>query len=295
MNIRDLQYLIAVHDLKNFSKAAEQCFVSQPTLSGQLKKLEQELGASLIERSTRQVLFTQLGEQVVEQAREILLSVQHIRDLATHSKDPMTGDLHLGLIPTVGPFLLPKIMQAISDQYPALNLYLYELQTEILIERLQKGELDAAILAKLEWEHSLPEMPIYSEQMKLAVAKNDPIAELNQPVDRDVLNGRRVLMLEDGHCLRDQAMGVCFAAGAKEDQRFKATSLDTLLHMVASGAGITLVPELACNEQLSGVRYLSFGAQPPCRDIVLLHRPKSSRLESLEKLVKLISECVATA
>lgn len=293
MNIRDLQYLVAVHDLNNFSKAAERCFVSQPTLSGQLKKLEEELGAALMERSTRQVLFTALGEQVVEQARGILLSVEQIREIARQTDDVMAGDLHLGLIPTVGPFLLPLIMPAISDQYPQLNLYLYELQTDTLIERLLKGELDGAILAKLDWQHPVTELSLYEERMLLAIASEDDIAGELSEVDRTVLDGRSVLMLEDGHCLRDQALGVCFAAGAKEDQRFQATSMDTLLHMVATGAGMTLVPELACDNNLPGVSYLPFTDPKPSREIVMLHRNKSARGAALSNLAKLIKAGVA--
>ena len=150
MNIRDLQYLVAVHDLENFSQAAEQCFVSQPTLSGQIKKLEQELGMSLIERSTRNVLFTEFGEAVVVKAREVLLTVSHIKELAEEMKDPFKGDYHLGLIPTVGPFLLPLIMAELNQTFPMINFFLYELKTDQLLEKLTKGELDAAILAKMD-------------------------------------------------------------------------------------------------------------------------------------------------
>lgn len=293
MNIRDLQYLVAVHDLNNFSKAAERCFVSQPTLSGQLKKLEQELGAALMERSTRHVLFTALGEQVVEQARAVLLSVERIKSIARQSDDIMAGDLHLGLIPTVGPFLLPLIMTELGAQFPDLNVYLYELQTEELIDRLLKGTLDVVVLAKLEWHHPVTELPLYEEGMKLAVSSADPIAVKSVPVERAVLNGRSVLMLEDGHCLRDQAMGVCFAAGAKEDQRFQATSMDTLLHMIATGVGMTLIPELACDDKVAGVSYLPFTEPKPSREIVMLHRSKSARVPAFENIAKLIRDCVA--
>lgn len=292
MNIRDLQYLIAVHDLNNFSKAAERCFVSQPTLSGQLKKLEEELGAALMERSTRQVLFTPLGEGVVAQARNILLSVDHIKNLARQSDDPMAGDFHLGLIPTIGPFLLPLVMPALNAQFPKLNLYLYELRTEDLIQKLLKGQLDAAILAKLNWDYPVQEQHLYHENMNLAVAQSDTLAKHSTPVEREVLIDRSVLMLEDGHCLRDQAMGVCFAAGAKEDHRFQATSMDTLLHMVATGAGMTLIPELACNTNLSGIKYLTFTEPRPSREIVMLMRNNSARKSAVEGIAKVISATI---
>jgi len=176
LNIRDLKYLVAVHDLNNFSKAAERCFVSQPTLSGQLKKLEDELGAPLIERSTRQVLFTSVGEKVVSMAREVLLTVDNIRSTAKESDDPMQGDFNIGLIPTVGPYLLPLLMPVLNTEYPQAKFFLYELKTEELLARLLKGDLDAIILAKMDWKHPVKEIPLYVENMKLAVNENDVLA-----------------------------------------------------------------------------------------------------------------------
>jgi len=292
MNIRDLKYLIAVYDLKSFSKAAERCFVSQPTLSGQLKKLEEELGSVLIERSTRKVLFTPLGEEVVRSAREAILSIDNIKSLVKSHDDPLAGECHIGLIPTVGPFLLPLVMPALSAEFPQLELYLHELQTEVLIKKLLNGELDAIILAKLDWSHPVTEMPLYTEKMQLAVSQTSELAGSKSPLKRSVLDGRSVLMLEDGHCLRDQAMGVCFAAGASEDTRYQATSMDTLLHMVATGAGITLIPELATNKAIEQVEYLSFADPQPSRDIVLLMRNNSPREQLLIRVSTVIGDSV---
>jgi len=291
LNIKDLKYLVAVHDLKNFSKAADRCFVSQPTLSGQLKKMEEELGTSLMERSTRQVLFTPLGEAVVNKAREIVLTVEHIHKLVQQSDDPMAGDFHIGLIPTVGPFLLPLIMPVLSSRFPDMNLYLHELQTDSLIDKLLKGELDAAILARLDWQYPVTEFDLYQEKMQLAVHCEDPVAAHAEPVQRTVLEGRSVLMLEDGHCLRDQALGVCFSAGAREDQRFKATSMDTLLHMVATGTGMTLIPELACGNK-AGITFIPFTDPQPSRDVVMLVRKNSARIPALERISQVITETV---
>lgn len=277
MNIRDLKYLVAVHDLNNFSKAAERCFVSQPTLSGQLKKLEEELGAVLIERSTRQVLFTPLGNQIVTMAREILLSVDNIVNAAHASDDPFSGEYHIGLIPTVGPFLLPLLMPVLTQEFPNAKLFLYELKTDELIERLLKGELDAAILAKLNWRHPVSETHLYQEPMKLAVKEGCELSKQRSAVSLSSLDNQSVLMLEDGHCLRDQALDVCFSAGAVEDERFKATSMDTLLHMVSAGAGMTLIPKLACANRVSGVTYVSFDEPQPKREIVMLTRKNSTR------------------
>lgn len=292
MNIRDLQYLVAVHDLNNFSKAAERCFVSQPTLSGQLKKLEDELGSELIERSTRQVLFTQLGEEVVRYAREALQTVDRIRSAAKQNTDPMVGDFHLGLIPTVGPFLLPIIMPELSAVYPQANLFLYELRTEELLDKLHRGEVDAAILAKLDWDQSFNQIDLYDEPMQLAVSAQDPLIETTKPLELTVLDDREVLMLEDGHCLRDQALDVCFSAGAKEDQRFKATSMDTLLHMVATGTGMTLIPQLATRNQVQGIRFMKFADPVPQREIVMLTRKNSARMLALNNVAKTIVETV---
>ena len=293
MNIRDLQYLVAVHDMNNFSKAAESCYVSQPTLSGQLKKLEGELNAPLIERSTRQVLFTALGEQVVDMARDVLLTVDNIRDAAKACENPMEGDFHIGLIPTVGPFLLPMLMPVLGREFPKAKLFLYELQTEVLMEKLLKGELDAAILAKVDSNHSVQEIPLYEESMKLAVCDSNALSKTTGPVDLNVLNGESVLMLEGGHCLRDQALGVCFSAGAHEDVRFRATSMDTLLHMVATGTGMTLIPELASSKPVSGVSYLSFDEPQPSREIVMLLRNNTARREAMSILAECISNTVA--
>ena len=292
MNIRDLQYLVAVHETNNFSKAADRCFVSQPTLSGQLKKLEESLGAKLMERSTRKVLFTQLGEKVVEQARNVLMTVENISDLARQNDDPFTGDYHIGLIPTVAPFLLPMVMPVISSAFPKMNLFLHELQTDALVDKLLKGDIDAAILAKLDWDYPVREFSLYEESFNLALSSKDPIAARGRPVAKSVLEDRAVLMLEDGHCLRDQALGVCFSAGAKEDQRFKATSMETLLHMVATGAGMTLIPDLACKKELDGITYLPFIDPQPSRDIVMLVRNNSSRMTALEKLRGTIAHAI---
>jgi len=292
LNIRDLEYLVAVHDVSNFSKAAQICNVSQPTLSGQLKKLETDLDVSLIERSTRRVLFTPIGESVVAHARNVLNTVEQIQGLTKNNNEPMVGDFHIGLIPTVGPFLLPKLMPELNNQFPKMNLYLYELQTEKLIEKLLKGELDAIILAKLDWNYPVDETKLYTEKMLLAVSSEDELAKEAGSVNRNVMAGRSMLMLEDGHCLRDQAMGVCFDAGANEDHRFKATSMDTLLHMVVSGTGMTLVPQLACNKSMEGVTFLTFKNPKPRRDIVMLTRKKCVRKQSFNTLAKVINKTV---
>ena len=288
MNIRDLQYLVAVHDLNNFSKAAQRCYVSQPTLSGQLKKLEQELGATLIERSTRQVLFTQLGEKIVDQARQLLATADNIKSLVTANDDPMAGEFHIGLLPTIGPYLLPLVMPAISEQFPQAKLYLYELQSEALQTKLARGELDAAIVAKRNWSAPVREITLFSESMLLAVCAQDKVEQLDNTVALSVLRDRLILMLEDGHCLREHTMNICSQAGAREDTRFKATTMDSLMHMVANGVGMTLVPEIACQKKVEGVRFFEFEPPQPKREVVMLVRNNSARYETMNVFAKAI-------
>ena len=288
MNIRDLQYLVAVHDLNNFSKAAERCYVSQPTLSGQLKKLEEELGATLIERSTRQVLFTQLGEKIVDQARQLLAMADNIKTLVSANDDPMAGEFHIGLVPTIGPYLLPLVMPAISQQFPQAKLFLYELQSDVLQQKLARGELDAAIVAKQNWSSPLQEIELFSESMRLAVSTQHKVDQLDNSVSLSVLQDRLILMLEDGHCLRDHTLSICNQAGAREDTRFRATSMDTLMHMVANGIGMTLVPEISCRKEVEGVKFYQFEPPQPKREVVMLLRNNCARLDALKVFAKAI-------
>lgn len=287
MNIRDLEYLVAVHDVSNFSKAAEMCNVSQPTLSGQLKKLETDLDAPLMERSTRRVLFTPIGETVVKHARSVLDMVRQIESLS-QVDDPLTGDYHIGMLPTVGPFLLPMLMPELTRQYPQMNLYLYELRTDQLVNKLLKGELDAVVLTKQQWSQPVEEISLYTERLLLAVSTKDELSESAEPVSRSVIKNKAVLMLEEGNCLHDQMMDVCNAVGAKADHRYKATSMDTLMHMVMSNTGVTLMPELACQTPPEGVRFVSFKNPKPRREIVMLTRKGSTRSEALALLAETI-------
>lgn len=266
--------------------------MSQPTLSGQLKKLEGELNAPLMERTTRQVLFTALGEQIVSLAREVLLTVDNIRATAKANEKPMVGDFHIGLIPTIGPFLLPLVMPVFSQHFPDAKLYLHELQTETLLDKLSRGEIDAAILAKADARSSLHEIPLYRESMKLAVCDDGPLSNKRRTVDLSILNNRSVLMLDDSHCLRQQVLDICSAAGAHEDNRFQATSLDTLLHMVATGYGLTLVPDLASRRSMQGVSYIPFDYPQPSREIVMLLREHTVRKPELGSIASCITDTV---
>lgn len=293
MNFRDLEYLIALEELKHFRKAAEKCFVSQPTLSGQIRKLEEELNVQLMERSSRKVIFTQAGLDIVSKAKTILMEAKALKEIAKSHNEPMQGTLHIGLIPTVAPYLLPLIIPSMKKHFPELELYLHEGQTDVLIKQLEEGELDCLMLALLPGMEGLQQYPLYNEPLELALSEMHPWAN-KESVAIDQLSGEHLLMLEDGHCLRDQAMGFCFAAGAIEDNSFKATSLETLRHMISADNGLTLLPQLAIPESRNqaGVKYIRFKTPIPSRTIGLVCRNNSVRKVCFEELSKLISKTV---
>lgn len=291
MNIRDFEYLVALAEHKHFRKAAESCFVSQPTLSGQIRKLEDELGTMLLERSSRRVLFTDSGLLLVEQAKQILNEIKRFKELASQQNGAMSGPINIGFIPTLGPYLLPKIIPELKARFPDLELYLHEAQTHQLVRQLEEGKLDCLVLAAVEESAVFKEINIYHEPMSIAVPSSHEWADRDE-VDMLELNGRTVLALGDGHCLRDQALGFCFAAGAKDDERFKATSLETLRNMVAAGAGITLLPQLAVPEEKvkDGVCYLKAVNPQPSREIVLAYRPGSPLRRRYEQLAQVMQQ-----
>lgn len=291
MNIRDFEYLVALAEHNHFRKAAEACFVSQPTLSGQIRKLEDELGTALLERNSRKVLFTDSGLLLVEQAKRILSEVKHFTEMASAQGDSMQGPIHVGFIPTVGPYLMPLIVPKIKKDFPELELFLYEAQTHQLVAQLEEGKLDCVILASVKETEPFNELDIYEEPLIIAVPENHPWAKLDR-FDMQLLNGNTVLSLGDGHCLRDQALGYCFAAGAKDDQRFKATSLETLRNMVAAGSGVTLLPYLAvpATKSKDGVSYIPAENPVPFRKLVLAYRPGSPFKPRFEALAQYISD-----
>ena len=293
MNFRDLEYLIALEELKHFRKAADKCFVSQPTLSGQIKKLEEELNVQLMERSSRKVIFTPAGNDIVAKAKTILLEAKSLKEIAKSHNEPMRGTLHIGLIPTVAPYLLPLIIPVMKETFPDLELYLHENQTEVLLKQLEEGELDCLMLALLPGMEHLNQLNLYDEPLELALSDKHAWSN-NRLINLQELSGEHVLMLADGHCLRDQAMGFCFAAGAIEDNSFKATSLETLRHMISAENGLTLLPQLAIplNRYQSGVKYIPFEAPIPTRTITLLSRKNSARQACFEQLAVLINKAV---
>ena len=295
MNLRDLEYLAAVGELKNFRKAAEKCFVSQPTLSGQLKKLEIHLGVKLVERNTRNVFLTPIGGKILKTARTILADAASIENMAAAYSDPMCGTLNIGLIPTIAPYLLPMIVQPINEAYPKLEIILHEVQTDVMLEKLNKGILDAGILAVPLEMKGLDEIILYTEPFYVAANYQHRFAAQSLIKIED-LKDETLLLLEEGHCLRGQVMDVCSQTMTKERKDFQGTSLETIRHMVSTGIGITLIPQTAIDYknliQNSSIKYIPFKKPAPARRVGLLFRKTSSRKECFERIASSIQVIV---
>jgi LysR family hydrogen peroxide-inducible transcriptional activator len=292
MNLRDLKYLVAVAERRHFGKAADACHVSQPTLSTQIKKLEEELGVVLLERTNRQVMLTPVGERIVAQAQRVLREVDDLVHTAEQFRDPFGGEFRLGLIPTVAPYLLPRILGPIRKSFPNLKIRLTEGQTAVVGERLRAGDLDAVILALPLEEENVVEAELYREPFYFAASKNHPKAGKREVALSD-LDQEQVLLLEDGHCLRDQALEVCNSQNAVENTNFRATSIETLRQMVAADVGITLMPELAIPQKHGAVRYIPFKGNAPHRRIGLCWRGSSSRAALLHDMAGVLREVMA--
>lgn len=290
MNLKELEYLIAVDDERHFHRAAERCFVSQPTLSGQLKKLEDELGVLLVERNNRQVAMTEVGKEVSRRARGILAEVQDIKSIAQTYHDPMAGELRVGIIPTIAPYLLPIIMPQLNKYFPKLTIWLYEYQTHVLLEKLRRAEMDCLILALPVEKHEFVEQDIFREPFRLAVKKGEDLAK-QKSINMGDIARQELLLLEEGHCLREHVLDACMLAEVKEQGQFQATSLETLRHMVGEGMGMTLIPELAVPAKTTRtdmVRYIEFSDPKPNRRIGMLYRKNSYREETFNQISELI-------
>ncbi len=292
IKLKDLRYLVAVADALHFGRAAQRCFVSQPTLSAQLKKLEQYLGVQLIERQPNNVSLTAAGEQIVARARRILEASDEVVTLARAHRDPLAGRLRVALLPTIGPYLLPRVSQPIHRALPRLELRLYEYQTAPMLEKLRCGELDLGVLALPVELEGLEARELFAEPFMVAVPDRHRLAKRERVQVAD-LEDETLLLLEEGHCLRDQALEVCSRVGAGESQDFRATSLETLRQMVATGAGVTLLPELATKGAYGdarGVAVLPFAKPAPVRRVGAVWRRTTARRPAIDAVCKLISE-----
>jgi LysR family hydrogen peroxide-inducible transcriptional activator len=291
MNLRDLRYLVALAELRHFGRAAEACFVSQPTLSTQIKKIEDELGVTLVERAPRNVMLTEAGAEIAQRARVVLNEIEQIRAIARRSLDPEAGSLKLGIFPTLGPYLLPHVVPRLRERFPRMELLLTEEKTEILLQLLQEGRIDAAVLALPLHEDQLHAELLFEEPFVLAVPADHALAGRNRLGLHDIAD-QRVLLLDEGHCLRDQALDVCHLAGASEKDGFRATSLETLRQMVAAGVGVTLLPLLAVQPPVprsESLKLLRFTDSSPTRQIALVWRKSSAHAEFLHKVAEVLS------
>jgi len=289
MNLRDLKYLVALADHKHFGRAAAACFISQPTLSTQIKKLEDELGISLVERAPRRIILTPAGRDAAERARRIVADVEEMKEAARRSRNPEAGTVRLGIFPTLGPYLLPHVVPQVRSRFPALELLLVEEKTEVILRQLREGRLDAGVLALPLHDDQLHIESLFEEPFVLAVPEAHALAHAPGALTMQDLSQESLLLLEDGHCLRDQALDVCHMAGAGEKSGFRATSLETLRQMVAANVGITLLPALAVKPPVAPaqhIRLLPFRDPPPSRRIAMVWRRSSAMAEFLSRLAE---------
>ena len=291
MNLRDLAYLVSLAEHRHFGRAAEASFVSQPTLSTQIKKLEDELGVALVERTPRKVLLTETGREIARRARGVLAEVDEIKAIAQRTRDPEAGKLRLGVFPTLGPYLLPHLVPLVRRRFPRLELLLIEEKTEQVMRMLREGSLEVGILALPLHDETLHAEFLFEEPFVLAVPDDHPLARRKARLKLADLEDESLLLLEDGHCLRDQALELCQLAGAGEKVGFRATSLETLRQMVAANVGITLLPTLAIKPPVArtgNVKLLQFSGHAPSRRIALVWRKSSSLGPFLERFADVI-------
>jgi len=295
MNLRDLKYIIAVADTHHFGKAAERCFVSQPTLSGQIKKLEDELGVSIFERTSRSVEITPVGSAILEHARQILEQADVITQLAQAHQDPLAGPLRIGAIPTLSPYLMPLILLPMTKQYPQMKLVLSEELTDTLLQRLRNHEIDAALLATPVEEPDLECLPLFDEPFYIAYPRQHPFYAKEKITRRD-LESVNLLLLAEGHCLAKQAMDVCHLKERQEQGEMadlRAASLETLLQLVAAGFGCTLVPALAMGGSWttgSGVVAQPLELPDSYRRVSLVFRHSYPRRQALQAFADMIRD-----
>lgn len=293
MNLRDLKYIVAVAETHHFGKAAERCFVSQPTLSGQIKKLEEELGVDIFERTNRSVEVTPIGETILSHARLILEQADVIQQLARAHQDPLSGPLRVGAIPTLSPYLMPLILMPLKKQHPQMKLVLSEELTDTLLERLRNHEVDAALLATPVEEQGLVSIPLFDEPFWVAFPRKHDFYTKEKITLRD-LRDENLLLLAEGHCLARQAMDVCHIQQRQnqgEMADLRASSLETLIQLVRAGFGITLVPALAMRGSWttgSGVIAQPLSVADASRRVSLVYRHSFPRVAALQAFARII-------
>ena len=308
MTLTELKYIVAVSREKHFGKAAEACFVSQPTLSVAIKKLEEELEVKLFERSANEVTVTPLGEEIVRQAQSVLEQAASIREIAKRGKDPLAGPLKLGVIYTIGPYLLPDLVRQAIDRTPQMPLMLQENFTVKLLEMLRTGEIDCAIMAEPFPDTGLAVAALYDEPFVAAVPATHSFAT-RKTITAEELKSETMLLLGTGHCFRDHVLEVCpefarFSSNTEGIRKsFEGSSLETIKHMVAAGMGVTLVPRLSVpknalepkgkrrHDDQAFVKYVPFNGDPPTRRVVLAWRRSFTRYEAIAALRNSVYAC----
>ena len=287
--LRQLQYVVAVAEMLSFRRAAERCNVSQPSLSAQVAELETALGVPLFERDRRGVLVTAAGQEIISRARRVLVEADDFVEAANRFLDPLAGTLRIGVIPTIGPYLLPRIVPALRKAYPRMMLIWIEDKTEVLVRSVAHGDLDAALLALESDLGDLEHDVVTVDPFVLATSPEHKLSHGAKRVNRNQLRGERILLLDDGHCFRDQVLEYCSSA-MLEELGFRATSLPTLAQMVSTGAGITLLPSIAVPTETnrSQLSIRSFSRPEPFRTIVLGWRRRSALAGTLRKMAETI-------
>jgi LysR family transcriptional regulator, hydrogen peroxide-inducible genes activator len=297
MTLTELRYIVAVARERHFGRAAEACFVSQPTLSVAIKKLEEELDVKIFERGSTEVSMTPLGEAIVRQAQQVIEQAQGIREIAKRGKDPLAGPLRLGIIYTIGPYLLPELVKNTIEHTPQMPLILQENFTVKLLDMLRTGELDCAIMAEPFPEAGLAIAPLYDESFMAAVPRTHALAS-RKSITSEELKRETMLLLGTGHCFRDHVLEVCpeFARFSSDTEgikkSFEGSSLETIKHMVASGMGVTVVPALSVpREPQAHVVFIPFAEPVPSRRVVLAWRKSFTRYEAIAALRNAVYAC----
>lgn len=289
MNLRDLQYLAVIAEEKNFGRAALRCNVSQSTLSIQIKKLEEYLGVQLFERDNKHVMLTAAGEKIHARAQSILQQSDEIRQIAKETRDPLAGDISLGAFPTLAPYLFPLCLGAIKKTLPKIKLHLIEEKTGVLLDMLAQGKLDCALIAAPVTQQGIRSIPLFHEPFYVALPASHPLAG-KKSISDDMLATLDLLLLDEGHCLRSQALEICRSIGTGEAGKFRATSLETLRQMVAMGDAVTLMPKLAIRPQDKGIKYVPLAHASFGRTITLCYRETTARQPLFDALGKCLKQ-----
>ena len=291
VTLKQLRYFEALARHRHFGKAAEDCAISQPALSMQIRELEQSLGAPLVERRPNEVVLTELGGEVARRAQQVLTGANDLVDFARHQQKVLSGPLRLGVIPTIAPYLLPRVLPALQKQYPDLRLELRETQTAVLVDELARGSLHLLILALPVGNGEIETLKLFDDTFLLAVPADDPLPAKARVNAHDV-GQRQLILLEEGHCLRDQALAFCAMQNSELTAGLGATSLATVTQMVANGYGATLLPRIALDAKLADrrVKLLRFTDPEPSRSIGLAWRHTSPRKADFLALGQIITQ-----